>query len=116
MTRSGDRILVERVVYNFRGRKRGGSILYFDPPGWGLPMAWCQFITSSGLSEPRNEQLRIGNDRFVYVNGRRIGPAELQDLRKSSDLIPRSRRGTANTRAMSMARPISVRRSRPSGR
>lgn len=76
VTRSGDRILVERVVYNFRQPKRG-EYFVFQSSGVGVADGVVQgthYIKR--LVGAPNEQLRIGNDRFVYVNGRRIGPTD----------------------------------------
>jgi len=72
VTRSGDRIVVERVVYNFRQPKRG-EYFVFQSSGVGLGDGVVQgthYIKR--LVGGPNERLRIGNDRHVYVNDRRI--------------------------------------------
>lgn len=72
VTRSGDRIVVERVIYNFRQPLRG-EYFVFQSSGVGVGDNVTQgthYIKR--LVGGPNERLRIGNDRHLYVNDRRI--------------------------------------------
>jgi len=72
VTRSGDRIVVERVAYNFRQPKRG-EYFVFQSSGVGDPggvTPGTHYIKRM-VGGP-NERLRIGDDRHLYVNDRRI--------------------------------------------
>lgn len=72
VTRSGDRIVVERVAYNFR-RPRLGEYFVFQSSGVGLADGVTQgthYIKR--LVGGPNDRIRIGNDRHLYVNDRRI--------------------------------------------
>ncbi len=73
VTRSGDRIVVERVMYNFRQPKRGEYFVFQSSGVGDHPGAVTQgthYIKR--LVGGPNERLRIGNDRHVYVNERRL--------------------------------------------
>ncbi|MFM7101904.1 MAG: signal peptidase I [Verrucomicrobiota bacterium] len=70
VVRSGDRLFVERVVYNFRRPRRGE---YFVFQSTGLPSPVTQgthYIKRLvGLG---GERIRVGDDRHLYVDGRRL--------------------------------------------
>jgi signal peptidase I len=68
--RSGDRLFVERLTYNFRKPRRGE---YFVFQSTGMPEAvtpgthYIKRLIAFG-----GEKVRIGDDRHVYINGRRL--------------------------------------------
>ena len=72
VTRSGDRIVVERVVYNFRQPERG-EYFVFQSSGVGVQWGVTQgtHYIKRMVGGP-GDRVRIGNDRFLYVNDRKI--------------------------------------------
>ncbi len=76
VTRSGDRIVVERIVYNFHQPKRG-EYFVFQSSGVGLDRGVVQgtHYIKRMVGGP-GERLKIGNDRHVFVNDRRITAAD----------------------------------------
>lgn len=69
--RSGDRLFVERLTYNFRKPRRGE---YFVFQSTGMPEEVTQgthYIKR--LIAFGGEKVRIGDDRHVYIDGRRLG-------------------------------------------
>ena len=76
VTRSGDRILVERVMYNFR-QPKPGEYFVFQSSGVGVAEGVVQgtHYIKRMVGGP-NDRLRVGDDRFLYVNDRRLGPAD----------------------------------------
>lgn len=72
--RSGDRLFVERLTYNFRKPRRGE---YFVFQSTGMPEEVTQgthYIKR--LVAFGGEKVRIGDDRHVYINGRRLDAAD----------------------------------------
>jgi signal peptidase I len=66
---SGDHLFVDRMTYNFRRPKRG-EIIVFETKGiTALPQD--QFYIKR-LVALGNEQVRIGNDRHLIINGKRL--------------------------------------------
>lgn len=69
--RSGDRLFVERLTYNFRRPQRGD---YFVFQSTGMPASvtpgthYIKRLIAFG-----GEKVRIGDDRHVYINGRPLG-------------------------------------------
>lgn len=72
--RSGDRLFVERLTYNFRKPRRGE---YFVFQSTGMPEEVTQgthYIKR--LVAFGGEKVRIGDDRHVYINGKRLEATE----------------------------------------
>jgi signal peptidase I len=69
---SGDHLFVDRVTYNFRRPSRGEIIVFEtkDIPGMD-PRQQGQFYIKR-LVALGSEKVRIGDDRHVYINGRRL--------------------------------------------
>jgi signal peptidase I len=66
---SGDHLFVDRVTYNFR-RPTRGEIIVFQTKGIdGLPQDQFYIKRLVGLG---GERVRIGNDRHLRINGRRL--------------------------------------------
>jgi len=67
--RSGDHLFVDRLTYNFRAPKRG-EIIVFETRGiYQLPQD--QFYIKR-LVAVGGEQVQIGNDRHLRINGQRL--------------------------------------------
>src|ERR1017187_6683117 len=76
---AGDHLFVDRVTYNFRPPERGEIIVFetkgipeehrMNPPYWNIPPD--QFYTKR-LVALGGEQVRIGDDRHLVINGRRL--------------------------------------------
>lgn len=66
---SGDRLLVDKITYNFR-RPRRGEIIVFASTGIPGLMQHTHYIKR--LIAMGGERVRIGDDRHVYINGRRL--------------------------------------------
>ncbi|MGC8991646.1 MAG: S26 family signal peptidase, partial [Verrucomicrobiia bacterium] len=66
---AGDRVLVDRVSYNFR-RPRRGEIIVFTAKGIKQLIPDTYYLKR--LVAVGGERVRIGNDRHVIVNGRRL--------------------------------------------
>ncbi|HOK77831.1 MAG TPA: signal peptidase I, partial [Verrucomicrobiota bacterium] len=66
---AGDRVLVDRVSYNFR-RPRRGEIIVFTAKGIKQLVPDTYYLKR--LVAMGGERVRIGNDRHVIVNGRRL--------------------------------------------
>lgn len=69
--RSGDRLFVERFTYNFRRPKRG-EYFVFQSSGMPAPVVQGTHYIKR-LIAMGGEQVRIGDDRHVYVDGRALG-------------------------------------------
>jgi signal peptidase I len=67
--RSGDRLFVERLTYNFRAPKRGD---YFVFQSTGIPEIVQGTHYIKRLVGKGGERIRVGDDRYLYVNGERI--------------------------------------------
>lgn len=66
---NGDRLFVDRLTYNFRHPKRGETIV-FDSTG--IPEIIQNTYYIKRLIGLPSEHIRIGNDRHVIVNGKRL--------------------------------------------
>jgi len=66
---AGDRVLVDRVSYNFR-RPRRGEIIVFTAKGIKQLVPDTYYLKR--LVAVGGERVRIGNDRHVIVNGQRL--------------------------------------------
>lgn len=66
----GDFLFVDRVSYNFRSPKRGEIIVFKTEGIKGLPGPGQFYIKR--LIALGEEEVRIGNDRHVYINGTKL--------------------------------------------
>ncbi|MCX8107668.1 MAG: signal peptidase I [Verrucomicrobiae bacterium] len=66
---SGDRLLVDKFTYNFR-RPRRGEIIVFASTGIPGLIQHTHYIKR--LIAMGGERVKIGDDRHVYINGRRL--------------------------------------------
>jgi len=66
---SGDRLFVDKFTYNFR-RPRRGEIIVFASTGIPGLMQHTHYIKR--LIAMGGEKVRIGDDRHVYINGKRL--------------------------------------------
>jgi signal peptidase I len=66
---SGDHLFVNRCIYNFRPPRRGDIIVFYSDHIPGL-IEETHYIKR--LIAHSGEQVRIGNDRHVYINGERL--------------------------------------------
>ncbi len=66
---SGDRLLVDRISYNFRQPRRGEIVVF---GARDIPMLTRDAYYLKRLVALGGERLRIGNDRHLVVNGRRL--------------------------------------------
>ena len=66
---SGDHLFVNRFTYNFRRPRRGEIIVFYSDhmPGLIQETHYIKRLVALG-----GEQVRIGNDRHVYINGQRL--------------------------------------------
>lgn len=66
---TGDHLLVNRITYNFRRPHRGETIVFRseEHPGMTRNTHYIKRL----IALP-NERVRIGDDRHVYINGRRL--------------------------------------------
>jgi len=67
---SGDHLFVDRVSYNFRRPKRG-EIIVFETKGINHPQISGDFYIKRMVAMG-SEQVRIGNDRHLVINGKRL--------------------------------------------
>ncbi len=67
---SGDYLFVDRVSYNFRRPKRG-EIMVFETKGINHPHISGDFYIKRMVAMG-SEQVRIGNDRHLVINGKRL--------------------------------------------
>src|SRR5207247_1158498 len=66
---SGDRLFVNRVTYNLRQPKRG-EIIVFE--SHGIPRLIPDTHYIKRLVAIGGDRVRIGNDRHLIINGRRL--------------------------------------------
>ncbi len=66
---SGDHLFVDRVTYNFRQPKRGEIIVFQTKDINGLPQDQFYIKRLVGLG---GEHVRIGDDRHLRINGKRL--------------------------------------------
>ncbi len=71
--RSGDRLFVERLVYNFRRPRRGE---YFVFQSTGIPQITQGTHYIKRMIAQGGETVRIGDDRFIYIDGRKLTAAD----------------------------------------
>lgn len=69
VVRSGDRLLVERMTYNFRHPRRGE---YFVFQSTGVPDIVQGTHYIKRMVGMEGESIRLGDDRNLYVDGRKI--------------------------------------------
>ena len=69
-TISGDHLFVDRITYNFRRPKRG-EIIVFDTSGIAAIEPQGQYYIKR-LVALGGERVRIGNDRYVVIDGERL--------------------------------------------
>lgn len=64
--KSGDRLFVDRLTYNFRRPSRGETVVFksLKHPGMTPNTHYIKRLIATG-----GERVRIGNDRHVYING-----------------------------------------------
>ncbi len=69
---SGDHLFIDRMTYNFRQPRRGETIVFLsqDIPKLIQDTHYIKRLVALG-----NETVRIGNDRHLIVNGRRLDAA-----------------------------------------
>ena len=69
---TGDHLFVDRMTYNFRQPKRGETIVFLsqDIPRLIQDTHYIKRLVAIG-----NETVRIGNDRHLVINGRRLDAA-----------------------------------------
>jgi signal peptidase I len=67
---SGDHLFVERVSYNFRRPRRGETIVFRSEHHPGMTARTHYIKRLVGLG---GEEIRIGDDRHAYINGRPLG-------------------------------------------
>ncbi len=67
---SGDHLFVDRLTYNFR-RPQRGDIFVFATKGLSSKVPQDQFYIKRLVGLP-NEKMRIGNDRHLVIDGRRL--------------------------------------------
>ena len=67
---SGDHLFVDRVSYNFRRPKRG-EIVVFETKGINHPHISGDFYIKRMVAMG-GEQVRIGNDRHLVIDGKRL--------------------------------------------
>jgi signal peptidase I len=83
---AGDHLLVDRFTYNFRKPKRG-EIFVFKTKGIRGLLPDVLYIKR--LVALPNEEVRIGNDRHLIINGKRLDAAtERFEMVYSFDLFP----------------------------
>ena len=67
--KSGDRLMVDRITYNFRTPRRGDTVVFksMQHPGMTANTHYIKRLVGLG-----GETVRIGNDRHVVIDGRRL--------------------------------------------
>jgi signal peptidase I len=67
--KSGDRLFVDRLTYNFRRPARGETVVFksLKHPGMTPNTHYIKRLIATG-----GERVRIGDDRHVYIDGRRL--------------------------------------------
>jgi signal peptidase I len=71
--KSGDRLFVDRLTYNFRRPSRGETVVFksLKHPGMTPNTHYIKRLIATG-----GEKVRIGDDRHVYINDRRMETAD----------------------------------------
>lgn len=67
--KSGDRLMVDRITYNFRTPRRGDTVVFksMQHPGMTANTHYIKRLVGLG-----GETVRIGNDRHAVIDGRRL--------------------------------------------
>ncbi|MCX6860951.1 MAG: signal peptidase I, partial [Verrucomicrobia bacterium] len=67
--KSGDRLMVDRLTYNFRNPSRGDTVVFksMQHPGMTANTHYIKRLVGLG-----GEKVRIGDDRHVVINGQRL--------------------------------------------
>ena len=67
--KSGDRLMVDRITYNFRNPSRGDTVVFksMQHPGMTANTHYIKRLVALG-----GETVRIGDDRHVVINGQRL--------------------------------------------
>ena len=67
--KSGDRLMVDRITYNFRTPRRGDTVVFksMQHPGMTHNTHYIKRLVALG-----GETVRIGDDRHVVINGQRL--------------------------------------------
>ncbi len=67
--KSGDRLFVDRLIYNFKRPERGETVVFksLKHPGMTPNTHYIKRLIATG-----GETVRIGDDRHVYINNRRL--------------------------------------------
>jgi signal peptidase I len=67
--KSGDRLMVDRITYNFRTPRRGDTVVFksMQHPGMTPNTHYIKRLVGLG-----GESVRIGDDRHLVVNGKRL--------------------------------------------
>ena len=67
--KSGDRLMVDRLTYNFRNPQRGDTVVFksMQHPGMTANTHYIKRLVGLG-----GEKIRIGDDRHVVINGQRL--------------------------------------------
>lgn len=67
--KSGDRLMVDRITYNFRTPRRGDTVVFksMQHPGMTPNTHYIKRLVGLG-----GETVRIGDDRHVVINGQRL--------------------------------------------
>jgi signal peptidase I len=70
--KSGDRLMVDRITYNFRTPRRGDTVVFksMQHPGMTPNTHYIKRLVGLG-----GETIRIGDDRHVVVDGKRLDAA-----------------------------------------
>ncbi len=69
---SGDHLFVDRMTYNFRQPRRGETIVFLSQ---GIPKLIQDTHYIKRLVALGNENVRVGNDRHLVIDGRRLDAA-----------------------------------------
>jgi len=69
---SGDHLFVDRLTYNFRRPKRGEIIVFETRDIAGMPPSQQGNFYIKRLVALGGEKIRIGADRHVYIDGKRL--------------------------------------------
>jgi signal peptidase I len=86
---AGDHLLVDRFTYNFRHPERGEIIVFKTKGITGIRDQDVLYIKR--LVALPNEEVRIGNDRHLIINGRRLDASTPHfEMVYSFDLYPNS--------------------------
>jgi signal peptidase I len=72
-SRTGDRVLIDRLTYNFRRPERGEVIVFKTKGIKALPNDVLYIKRLVGLP---GEEIRIGNDQHLVINGKRLDAAD----------------------------------------